>query len=255
MVRHGGAVDDPQWRYPRPRHTVPVETSRRLRASPHGMEHCGPDSGRRHGQGPQTPECLRDPADTQQQAWHVCRRRRCHRQAIRAGLLQHTLPTSPPRPSPQRHARVPPRTWAVVQAPGPAWLPIVRETPQRTQAGNEGTCPRAPQKGRHWSAGAHAMACPLPGSPNVHPGHHAVPRKGHGAHHALTRVTSSPCLVPMWVAQSHIERPDARSATSVRLASVSPSMERGVMARLVGPARSCTSRRLPQPGTLCGRHG
>ena len=35
------------------------------------------------------------------------------------------------------------------------------------------------------------------------------------------------------------------SATSVRLAAVSPSMERCVMARLGGPARSCTSRRLP----------
>ena len=37
------------------------------------------------------------------------------------------------------------------------------------------------------------------------------------------------------------------SATRVRLAAVSPSMERGVMARLGGPARSCTSRRLPPP--------
>ncbi len=35
------------------------------------------------------------------------------------------------------------------------------------------------------------------------------------------------------------------SAPSVRLAAVSPSMERCVMARLGGPARSCTSRRLP----------
>jgi len=35
------------------------------------------------------------------------------------------------------------------------------------------------------------------------------------------------------------------SATRVRLAAVSPSMERCVMARLGGPARSCTFRRLP----------
>ena len=35
------------------------------------------------------------------------------------------------------------------------------------------------------------------------------------------------------------------SATRVRLAAVSPSMERCVMARLGGPASSCTSRRLP----------
>jgi hypothetical protein len=32
---------------------------------------------------------------------------------------------------------------------------------------------------------------------------------------------------------------------SVRVASVSPSMERYIRARLVGPASSCTSRRLP----------
>ena len=36
-----------------------------------------------------------------------------------------------------------------------------------------------------------------------------------------------------------------KSATSLRLASVSPSMERCVIARLVWPASSCTSRRLP----------
>ena len=61
---------------------------------------------------------------------------------------------STPAITAETRACVPPKTWAVVQAPGPAWLPIVRETPQRTQAGNEGTCPRVPQKGRHWPAGA-----------------------------------------------------------------------------------------------------
>jgi len=36
------------------------------------------------------------------------------------------------------------------------------------------------------------------------------------------------------------------SATSWRVASGSPSMSRGVRARLVGPASACTSRRLPR---------
>jgi hypothetical protein len=49
-------------------------------------------------------------------------------------------------------------------------------------------------------------------------------QKGYIAHQELTRVKSSPYLSHMCVAQSQIERPAYRSATSLRLASVSPSM-------------------------------
>src|SRR5215813_13399945 len=69
--------------------------------------------------------------------------------------------------------------------------------------------------------------------------------KGYVTHQELTRVKSSPYLLHMGVAQLQSERPAYRSATSLRLASVSPSMYRWVIARLVWPASSCTSRRLP----------
>ena len=48
--------------------------------------------------------------------------------------------------------------------------------------------------------------------------------KGYVPHQELTCVKSSPYLLHMCVAQSQIERLAYRSATSLRLASVSPSM-------------------------------
>ena len=48
--------------------------------------------------------------------------------------------------------------------------------------------------------------------------------KGYVTHQELTRVKSRPYLLHRCVAQSHIARPAYRSATSLRLASVSPSM-------------------------------
>jgi hypothetical protein len=54
--------------------------------------------------------------------------------------------------------------------------------------------------------------------------HPVMSPKGYVPHQELTYVKSSPYLLHMCVAQSQIERLAYRSATSLRLASVSPSM-------------------------------
>jgi hypothetical protein len=130
--------------------------SRRRRTSPHGMARYGPDSGRRHGQGPQTPECRRDPADAQQQAWHVCRRRRRHRQAIRAGLLQHTRPPLHPghhrsdtrvcRPGPGRWCRPPGRPGCLLCASHRSEHKQEMRAPAPVSSRRAGTGPRGPTR-------------------------------------------------------------------------------------------------------------
>jgi hypothetical protein len=132
----------------------------------------------------------------------------------------------------------------VVQAPGPAWLHIVRETPKRTQAGNEGTCPRAPQKGRRWPSGAHAMAClPLCMVPIVST--HVtmeclLSRKGSVLRHNFPPLKSRACLLHMSVAQEWAGKTAPRaSAPTTKTRSVALPLFSGLWrAGALSPERS-----------------
>jgi len=183
------------------------------------MERSGPDSGRHQGQGRRR----RSPSGTRPMP--------SSRRGTRASVgVAFGRPSEQACSSTHAHASTPvviaeTRACAahglvVVQAPGPAWLHIVRETPKRTQAGNEGTCPRAPQKGRRWPSGAHAMAClPLCMVPIVST--HVtmeclLSRKGSGVPHGVSPVQSSPCLLHMFVVQSQTCHSPHRWTTAER---------------------------------------
>jgi len=103
---------------------------------------------------------------------------RCHRQAIRAGLLQHTRPPLHPghhrrdtrvcRPGPGRWCRPPVR---------PGCLLCARHRSEHKQE-MRALAPVSPRRAGTGPRGHTRWLAPLHGFPSVHPGHHAVPRKG-----------------------------------------------------------------------------